>query len=214
MAYVGWQARPVLDKLAGRLTETPEGESRLAGLVASSRNRRAAALVAWNLQAQLSTVALLSLLALFSVWTALAVMVVWSAISTVVYVHGRRRGLPDIFGRPRQSCRARSAVISLGQACVGGVQPFVYTRTLCHLIETPAKGLRSRVSRLAILGVGLTLFGVTATHHLLQRAGYEGRDLLHYSLLGAVLHAAYRILLSGALISAAVSLSSSVPVSI
>jgi hypothetical protein len=120
-------------------------------------------------------------------------------------------GLPDLFENSRVSApgsaKGRYAgfttmAFTLVKACLVGVQPFIYCRSLGFLLR-PAASLPRRVARLAVLWTGLTLFGVTATHHLLQKAGYSGGELLNFSYFGTMLNVAYRILISAVLVNAA-----------
>jgi hypothetical protein len=43
---------------------------------------------------------------------------------------------------------------------------------------------------------GATLFGVTTTHYILRKGGYEGAGLLRLSCIGSVLNVTYRTLIS------------------
>jgi hypothetical protein len=113
-------------------------------------------------------------------------------------------GLPDLFADSRivtgQASRAlwtrfANATLTLIKAFIVGLQPFIYCRTLGCLIR-PANSLPSRMARSAVLWIGLVLFGVTATHHLLSRAGYSGASLLNLSYVGTVLNVSYRTVVS------------------
>jgi hypothetical protein len=50
-----------------------------------------------------------------------------------------------------------------------------------------------------VLGLGLTLFGVTTAEHLLMRAGFKGRELVQFALVGAFLNVTYRTLVGVAI---------------
>jgi len=137
-------------------------------------------------------------------------MTVWSLVATLMYHRARLMGLPDLFENSRIAASSAgkrwysgfATMVFTGiKACIVGVQPFIYCRTLGFLLN-PATSQPRRLARLAVLWTGLTLFGVTATHHLLQKAGYSGGELLNFSYLGTVLNVTYRILISAVLVNA------------
>jgi hypothetical protein len=166
---------------------------------------------AWEAQSQLATLVMVALVAMVSGWWAFGIMLGWSLIATVVYYHARKRGLPDLLERRNEVAEApeRSLVGSLVTA-VGsgvkvwlvGVQAFVYSRTLGRVFNTPARCWRTRVARSTVLGLGLTLYGVTTCHHLLRRAGYSDGGVLRLSLVGSLLNVSYRVLLGAIVIDA------------
>jgi hypothetical protein len=47
-----------------------------------------------------------------------------------------------------------------------------------------------------VLAAGATLFGVTTTHHILRKGGFEGQGLLKLSCVGSLLNVSYRTVLS------------------
>jgi hypothetical protein len=164
----------------------------------------------WEVQSQLATVALVGLLATVSVVPALVIMLCWSFIACAAYCYTRRNGMPDLLEAHRASSergtrRRLSLVGTAGMAVVkawlAGVQPFVYSRTVCRLLSKPVTGWRVRVVRSAVLLVGLTLFGVTTAHHMLRRAGYSERRIFQLSLAGSFLNVPYRIVLSAAVLN-------------
>jgi hypothetical protein len=165
---------------------------------------------AWKIQSSLATVAFFAFVALVHLGIALLIMMAWSLVATLIYHRARLMGLPDLFENSRISAfgagKSRYAgfttmAFTLVKACVVGVQPFIYCRTLGFLLR-PAASLPRRAARLTVLWTGLTLFGVTATHHLLQKAGYSGGELLNFSYVGTILNVAYRILISAVLVNA------------
>jgi hypothetical protein len=87
-----------------------------------------------------------------------------------------------------------------------GVQPFVYVKTACRVLALPVTGRRIQAMRFAILGVALTLFGVTAVHHLLRKAGFADDEALRLAFVGPFLNVPYRVLLSSLAVGAAVQL--------
>ena len=158
----------------------------------------------WEAQSQLSTFVLVALSALLPVWLAFVPMLVWSLLATVVYYHARERGVPDLLdvaqpavARERRGlCSlARSLGVSAVKVWLAGVQSVLYARTCCRVLGTPAAGWR-KVARFGVLGVGLTMFGVTTSQHVLRRAGYQGADLLRLGFVGSCLNVPYRVLLS------------------
>jgi hypothetical protein len=166
---------------------------------------------AWEAQSQLSTFVLVALSALLPVWLAFVPMLVWSLLATVVYCHARERGVPDLLdaAQPAKSqervglCSlARSMSVSAVKVWLAGVQSVLYARTCCRVLGKPAAGWR-KVARFGVLGVGLTMFGVTTSHHVLRRAGYQGASLLRLGFVGSFLNVPYRVLLSALFIDLA-----------
>lgn len=158
----------------------------------------------WEAQSQLSTVVLISLTALLPVWLAIGPMLAWSLIATVAYHLARQRGLPDVLDSAGAVARRGRGVLGLlrtgcltaGRAWLAGFQAFLYTRTARRLLTNPARCRSRRLTRAGVVGLGLTLFGVSTTHHLLQRAGFSGSALLRLGFLGSLLNVTYRVLLS------------------
>jgi len=80
---------------------------------------------------------------------------------------------------------------------LAGFQAFVFSRASRRVL-TGRRRARNRLVRVGLLGVGLTLFGVTTAEHLLRRAGYRGDHLLRLCLIGPFLNVPYRTFLSAA----------------
>jgi hypothetical protein len=169
---------------------------------------------AWKLQSMLATLAFITFVALIPISLVLAIMVAWSLLAAFVYHKARQTGLPDLFADSRIAAEHTSkagwprfvgAVLTLTKACIVGLQPFIYCRTVGCLVR-PANSLPSRVARSAALWIGLVLFGVTATHHLLSRAGYSGSKLLNLSYIGTVLNVSYRTVFSLVLVNLAMGI--------
>jgi hypothetical protein len=164
---------------------------------------------AWKIQSSLATVAFIAFVALIHLGFALMIMMAWSLLATLIYHRARLMGLPDLFENSRVTTsggkgwymRAITTVLTLAKAFVVGVQPFIYCRTVGCLLR-PAGSLPARAVRSAVLWAGLTLFGVTATHHLLSKAGYSGGRLLNLSYVGTALNVPYRMLVSAVLVNA------------
>jgi hypothetical protein len=133
----------------------------------------------------------------YSVWIALAVMLVWSLVATFVYYGARQRGVPDLLANPAAGSGAamRTGQI-LGGLWLVGINAFFFANVVRPLLRDGAD--RSRLLRGAVLGTGLTLFGVTINQHMLQCAGYKGPRLLALSAFGSFLNVPYRIF-SGAI---------------
>jgi hypothetical protein len=166
---------------------------------------------AWEAQSQLATMVMVALVAMVSAWWAFGIMLAWSLIATVVYDHARKRGLPDLLerGDEQEEPSRRGFAASLVAAATSavkvwlvGVQAFVYSRTLGRVFNTPARCWRTRLARSTVLGLGLTLYGVTTCHHLLRRAGYSDGGVLRLSLVGSLLNVSYRVLLGAIIIDA------------
>jgi hypothetical protein len=134
-------------------------------------------------------------------------MLVWSFLATFAYYRGRNSGVPDLFAespsvgtrRVSRLSRIRGGALLVLRVFLAGVQPFIFSRTLCRVLSKPATGWRRRLARVAVLGFGLTLFGVTHSHHMLRKAGYPDDEALRISLLGSLLNVSYRIVLSAVL---------------
>jgi hypothetical protein len=78
------------------------------------------------------------------------------------------------------------------KAWLAGFQAFIYSRTLGRALQGGHACLRCRLAKIAVLGLGLTLFGVPTAHHLLTKAGYQQPVLLSLGFVAAVLHVSYR----------------------
>jgi hypothetical protein len=165
-------------------------------------------LAAWKIQSQMATTATVGLATLVSIWAALAVMLVWSCLATFAYYRGREWGVPDLLSKQPLAAetgaapwltRIRGAAILVLKALLAGIQPFIFSRTCCRVLAKPAIGWRTRMARIAVLGFGLTLFGVTNSHHMLREAGYPDDKALRISLFGSLLNVSYRVCLSAIL---------------
>jgi hypothetical protein len=89
---------------------------------------------------------------------------------------------------------AGGALLKVFQVVLVGPPAFVFTKLL--RLAAPGECVRRRLCHAAVLGAGATLFGVTTTHHILRKAGFEGRGLLKLSCLGSLLNVSYRTALS------------------
>lgn len=168
---------------------------------------KAAFVVVWEGQSHLSTLAYVALVAFSGIWVAFGAMFVWSIIATVLFVAARERGYPNLLtsmSRPRvqPGHLAWFAVGSVCRAWLAGVNAFAFARCSRFLITQKQDCSRARrLARLGALGIGLTLFGVTAAEHLLRTAGYSGRRLARLTLIGPFLHVPYRIMVSAAVVA-------------
>lgn len=154
--------------------------------------RRGGFLAGWQLQSKLATFALFALLTV-SVWAALLVTLAWSLAATVVYYTARKRGVPDFLASCESKCRVSRTGQVLGGVWLVGINAFAFANVVRPLLRNKPICRRSRLTRLLVLGTGLTLFGVTINQHMLQVAGYSGARLLSLSVLGAFLNVPYRI---------------------
>lgn len=165
-------------------------------------------MVAWEAQSQLATVVLFSLIAFVSIWAALASMLAWSLIAHLVYHHARERGLPDLVTvqAPKRgrgpSTFVRHAAGSAVRVWFVGLHNLVFARVACSVLRG-GNGFAASARRIGILGLGMTLFGVTTAEHLLRRAGFSGPSLLYRGMVGPFLNVPYRIFLSAAVMHAA-----------
>jgi hypothetical protein len=163
----------------------------------------AAFVVGWEVQSQISTLVLVTLVAFVSIWAALATMLVWSVVATIAYYHAREQGLPDLVTvqKPKTGngtgAFLRHAAGSAVKVWFIGLHNLVFARVArASLGGLPCR--RTRWRRLAVLSLGMTLFGATTAHHLLRSAGFSGGSLLRRGLIGPFLNVPYRIFLSAA----------------
>jgi hypothetical protein len=165
---------------------------------------------AWAIQSRLAGITLLGLVALWSTWVALGAMLVWSLAATYFYFHARQRGAPDL-ANIRIACRLngskRRSLMNTATAVTRlwlvGPQAFLFTRLFARVsLARPVNCGRTRAIRLGGLALGLTFFGVTTTHHLLEAAGYSGDALLRLSCIASVLNVSYRVLVSALMMEA------------
>jgi len=162
-------------------------------------------LTLWEVQGQIAAFVLLALVAIAPIWVGAAIMILWSLLATSVYAWGRLRGLPDTLeskwsrptlSRGRWQAWARATGLSAVKTWLAGISPFIYTRAFVPFLARPATCRRLQVARYAVLGIGLTLFGVTTAHHLLRKAGLPERHALRLSFVGPFLNVPYRIFAS------------------
>jgi hypothetical protein len=156
---------------------------------------------AWAIQARLSGIMLLAILALVSFWVALVVMLAWGIVATIVYFHARERGAPDLIELPTRAYHRAGAIgrtmhvgVRLFGLLVIGIPALLYTRLAPLADRVPVGGTHSLHIQRISLFFGLTFFGVTTAHHILRRSGYSGSSLLRLSCLGSCLNVGYRVL--------------------
>lgn len=163
-------------------------------------------LAAWEAQSQLASLAYLGLVAFSTLWVALPVMLTWSLIATVAFCHARERGYPNLLTaqelpKGRQRGFLWYAMGSAIRAWLSGFQAFIFARCSSFLlVEREQAGRLHRGMKYMVLGLGMTLFGVTTAEHMLRRVGYTGKKLARVGLIGPFLNVPYRILLSAAVI--------------
>lgn len=168
---------------------------------------KAAFVVLWEGQGHLASLAYVALVAFANIWVAFGAMFAWSMLATIVFCTARERGYPNLLtdmSRPRLQPGhvARYAVGSFLRAWLAGLNAFLYSRCSSFVLAEKTGCCKARrLARVGVLGVGLTLFGVTAAEHLLRKAGYSGRNLLRMSLIGPFLHVPYRVMVSAAVVA-------------
>jgi hypothetical protein len=156
-------------------------------------------------------VVLVSLIAFVSIWAALITMLAWSLVAHFLYCAAREHGLPDLVtvqapkrgGGP--SAFLRHAAGSVIRVWFIGLHNLVFARVACSVLHGGG-GHAARARRFGILGLGMTLFGVTTTEHLLRRAGFSGTSLRLRGIAGPFLNVPYRIFLSAAAMHAVMSI--------
>jgi hypothetical protein len=129
-------------------------------------------------------------------------MLIWSLAATVIYGWARRRRIRSLLSHKTPpltvSRRLSRQWLSCGFSIwLAGLQSFFFCRTFGLLVRR--RGARYRVLRLGVLGLGLTLFGVTTSEYLLRQAGFRGDLLLKLSLLSPFLNVPYRTFLNAAI---------------
>jgi len=165
---------------------------------------------AWEVQSKLASIALVSLVAFASIGAALVAMLIWSLAATRAYYRARELGLPDLF--EKSECGSEPGRVPIWRwfggallfgfkAGIAGFQAFAYSRTFCQILLKPAKCWPTRLARTAVLGAGLTFFGVATSHHMLRKAGYSADEAFRLSCVGSFLNVPYRILLSATVVS-------------
>lgn len=203
-----------LENLVGRLPEPEYWERQLAGsLLEKLRINEVGFVAAWEVQSYIATAVLVALVGLLSPLAAVPVMLGWSLLAAVAYFVARKHGLPNLLEVPSGGQRRPRHVVGLCaglavtavKAWLGGAQAFVYSRTVCRILSKPAHTPARRLCRVGVVGLGLTLFGVTAADHILRRAGYADGKLLRMSLLGPFLNVPYRVALSAVVVNAFVA---------
>ena len=138
-------------------------------------------------------------------------MLVWSIVAHLIYHHARESGLPDLFRieLPKRGCGRytfiRHVAGSAARLWLIGLHNLVFARAACQVLRS-GDGVCGRIRRVGVLGLGMTLFGVTTAEHLLRRAGFTGPALLTRGLIGPFLNVPYRIFLSAAVVHAVVNL--------
>lgn len=159
--------------------------------------------VGWELQSQVSSVVLVGFARFGSVGSAIPVMLLWSLLTTLVFHHARLAGRPDLLERTSWGTRSRLVHIRLAsagwsavKAWLAGIQAFIYARIFAFVLRNDGAFWRERLAKFAVLGVGLTIFGVPTAHHLLRKAGYERTALLRLAFLAAFLNVPFRVFAS------------------
>jgi hypothetical protein len=159
----------------------------------------------WEVQSQLSAIVLLTLTALVPPLLAFLPMLAWSLMATVIYYYARERGLPDLLEIKRSTeprrvrnliTAARELGLTAAKAWLAGLQSFIFSRSICRILGRPAITRKERLLRLGVVALGLTMFGVSTSQHVLRRAGYSGSALLRIGFAGSALNVGYRVLLS------------------
>lgn len=171
-------------------------------------------MVGWEVQSHLSSITLIALIAFTSIWVALPVMLVWSLIATIAYCHARELGYPSLLAEEEWHATATGAASFAARSAVkawfAGFHTFAYARVATTLVSPDRSSVRGRVTRIAVLVLGMTLFGVSAAEHLLRRAGYEGKRLVQLGLMGPFLNVPYRVLISALVLHAVAGIFASV----
>ena len=193
--------------LAARSTLALPRRSRLPEKLSSVAWHKAAFLVFWEGQGHLSSITCVALVAFANIWLAFVAMFVWSVLATLLFCAARERGYPNLLTElkapERRSGRlAWYTMRSVMRAWFAGLNAFVYSRcSRLLLVQKEGCCKARRIARVGVLGLGLTLFGVTSAEHLLRTAGYTGGRLLRRSLIGPFLHVPYRLMVSAAVLA-------------
>lgn len=188
----------------------PLAQPRLFERLSGVAWHKAAFILFWEAQSQVSAIAYVALVAFGSIWLALGVMLVWSLVATVFFCGARERGYPNILSTqalPARQAGTQPVMYTLwacARAWLAGVHAFIFARCSClFLTEKQGCGLMRRITRFGVLGFGLTFFGVSNAEHMLRTAGYTGRKLVRLSLIGPFFNVPYRVLVSAAMVAIA-----------
>ncbi|HEY4694348.1 MAG TPA: hypothetical protein VIH52_00020 [Candidatus Nanoarchaeia archaeon] len=169
-------------------------------------------LTLWELQSYVVTGILLVAAVFVSVWFAIVVGALLALVGAPVYNNLRRQDyLPDVLGHKTLKLRSTKGTLIVGWVCgltlyvlkflLAGFQATIFTRLVGNIIEKPNVWWK-KIVRWAALSVGLVHFGVSTSHHLLNRAGYSEKKVFRLSVAGSVVNALWRVSSGAAAIKA------------
>lgn len=178
-----------------------------------SRWKDGAFVAGWELQSHISSIVLVGFARFGSVNAAIPVMLLWALLSTLAFHQARMAGRPDLLEHTSWGTRSRawhvramSMTWSVAKAWLAGIQAFIYTRIFGSVLRNDGRCLRQRLTKVTVLGFGLTIFGVPTAHHLLRKAGFEQSTLLRLGFVAAFLNVPFRVVASAFVINFTASL--------
>lgn len=194
--------------LAARESLPLPGRNSIFARLSNVAWNKAAFVLFWEGQSQVSSIAYVGLVAFGSIWLAFGVMLAWSLLATVFFCAARERGYPNILSiraLPKRDVSTNAVLHATGavlRAWMAGVHAFVFARA-SHVLLLDKQGCckARRFARFGVLGFGMVFFGVSTAEHMLRTAGYTGRKLTRLSLIGPFLNVPYRVLLSAAVVA-------------
>jgi hypothetical protein len=167
----------------------------------------------WELQSHVSSIVLVGFARFGSVNAAIPVMLLWALLSTLAFHHARLAGRPDLLEHTSWGThshawhvRAMSMCWSVLKAWLAGIQAFLYARVFGCVLRNEGRCLRQRLTKITVLGFGLTIFGVPTAHHLLRKAGFERAALLRLGFVATFLNVPFRVIASAFVINFTASL--------
>lgn len=148
-------------------------------------------LALWEIQSRFSTLTTFILVATVGWWT-LPIMLIWALTATLVYEWLLSKGQPDLMemGKPGFT----GWIVGLLAFIFVGWRQVLYTHSVTRYGLNPGESRVKGLIRKILLGIGLVLFGVVPTHHLLKKAGYSKREIVWGNLAGRFLNVAFQIL--------------------
>lgn len=178
-----------------------------------TRWKDGAFIAGWEVQSQVSSIALIAFARFGSVNSAIVVMLLWSLITTFAFHKARMAGRPDLLERTSWGVSARnfqvrllSSAWTVFKAWLAGIQAFLYSRLFGSVLRNEARCLRTRLTKATVLGFGLTIFGVPTAHHLLRSAGFRQNTLLRMGFVAAFLNVPFRVVASAFVVNFTASL--------
>jgi len=138
-------------------------------------------LVIWELQARLSAIVIVGLIALASIWIAFLVALLWAILAAHLYDVGMRKGYPDVFETEVKTnemsklrLRLVGTLITWAKVIfLAGVDFVILAKGSDWFQRHCGSQNLAKLTHRLTIAASLVIFGVTANHHLLRKAGYS-----------------------------------------